>query len=91
MADETRRHYYSADRAELWQLTVAGRDILLLLDQPASLEQARGFKFQRTSVFLGSSVSFSGRKPELMALLPQLESRFKGWTSFAGMALHGIE
>lgn len=91
IADETRRHYYSAARAELWQVSLAGRDILLLLDKPASLEQARGFKFQRTSLFLGSSVSFSGRKPELMALLPQLESRFKDWTSFAGMALHGIE
>lgn len=91
IADETRRHYYSAPRAELWHVSLAGREILLLLDKPASLERARGFKFQRTSRFLGSSVSFSGRKPELMALLPQLESRFKGWTSFAGMALHGIE
>lgn len=91
IADEIRRHFYSAPTAELWHMSLAGKDVLLLLDKPFSLEQARGFKLQRTSLFLGSSVSFSGQKPKLMALLPVLETRFKHWTSFAGMALHGIE
>ncbi len=89
--DEERRHFQRVPSGELWHFSLAGREVLLLLDQPARLEQARGFRFTHGSRFEGSSVSFFGRVPQLMALLPSLEARFGRWTSFAGMALHGLE
>ena len=89
--DEGRRHFQSASSGELWHFVLAGREVLLLLDKPARLAQGRGFRFTHSSRFAGSSVSFYGRTPELMALLPSLEGHFKKWTSFAGMALHGLE
>jgi hypothetical protein len=89
--DEGRRHFERATRGELWHVTLAGREVLFLLDQPVSLAQASGFRYTRSSRFEGSSVSFFGRTDQLMRLLPSLEAQLQRWPSFSGMALHGLE
>ena len=56
------------------------------------IEAADGstFRFSRSGRFLGQTVSFSGDTDRLATLIPRLEQVFARWSSFAGIALHGL-
>lgn len=91
IADEERRSYFRAERGELLHVALAQYHILMLLDQPATISGAVSYRYSHAGSFKGDSISFAGRPQQLEAMLPALEADFSRWSSFAGMALHGLQ
>lgn len=90
--DETRWHF-RADSAlknqnTLWHLQLADAHLLLLLDAPAVVPAAEGYRFVRQSQLAGSRLTFSGDRPRMEQLMQSLEVLWAAWPSFAGLALH---
>ena len=88
--DEERRIYIRDVKGELWQTTMDGTDVLVLFDRPVEAADGSTFRFSRSGRFLGQTVSFSGDIDRLAMLIPRLEQVFARWSSFAGIALHGL-
>ena len=91
IGDEMQRHYVPADSGDLALVTVGSNLVLLELDQMQSVppsSTARMFQFTHATPVPGSSTTFAGRRDALLGLLPELETSWSAWPSFAGMALH---
>lgn len=91
IGDEIQRHYVPADSGDLALVTVGSNLVLLELDQMQSVppsSTARMFQFTHATPVPGSSTTFAGRRDVLLGLLPELETSWGAWPSFAGMALH---
>jgi hypothetical protein len=63
----------------------------LLQQQAQDLPGAKAYRFSHSRKIDGSSTSFFQQPSALMGLLPTLEKQFGAWSSFAGIALHGLE
>ena len=90
IGDEERRVYTRDVQGELWQTEIDGTSILVLFDRPGAPTQGQVFRFERSARVRGAPVRFSGAADQLSALLPRLEQVFGRWSSFAGIALHGL-
>lgn len=90
LADEVRTTFLPAARGTLLHVSAAGRAAVVLLDRevegPPGATFARAFEV----VVPGSRTSFQGDAARMIALLPELRRRLAPWTSFGGLALHGI-
>ena len=88
--DESRWHFSRAAAGEQWQLDLAERSLLLLLDAPLANSDGASFAAFRTSLFSGNEVSFGRDTPALFSLIPQLEKEWSASPDFSGIALHGM-
>ena len=92
MPQEERRSYQQAEAGELWRINLAGKSILLLLKK-ARLTDAGviSYRASHTRLVDGTDISFYKNKEKLLTLLPLFESDFSAWTSFSGLAIHGLD
>lgn len=92
MPEEDRHVYKQADSGELWRFDFRGVPVLLLFKQPMqNLPGEKAFRLLYSRKIDGSNTSFFRQPDELTKLLPILEKQFVGWSSFAGLSLHGFE
>jgi hypothetical protein len=90
--DETRRYYGGSDETgDLWLIDVAGTPVLLLLAAPASGLPGRAFTFADETEVPGATYTFAGDPARLEAVLAEVSQQWARWSSFAGIALHGLE
>ena len=92
MPQEDRKSYRQAEAGELWRIKVGGKTVLLLLKnaRPADVG-AVSYRFTHTRLVDGTDISFYKNKEKLWTLLPSLENEFSAWSSFSGMAIHGLD
>lgn len=90
IADEIIFHYRPAPQGALWLVPIAGKTALLLLRSPAANPVGPAFAHQHDTTAPGSRVSFLGDRTRLFSLVPKLEEAFRAWSSFNGLALHGV-
>ena len=90
--EETRIDYAAAATAgELWLLELGGMSLLLLLDSPhADLPGQVYAKTGERTISIGT-ISFAGAAQNLEATATALEAEWSAWTSFAGLAIHGLD
>ncbi len=88
--DEQRRYYRRSDSGELWQITLPGHEVLLLLDAANANPAGPSFSFSRVSTVPGSRILFAGNSQAMFGLLPELEKLWSAWPGFSGIALHGV-
>lgn len=90
--DEVRRHFTAADQSgepgTLWHLELAGEHVLVLLEGPAAVPDARGFQQTRQSTFTGDRLTFQDDRVRMDQVMGELELLWTAWPSFAGLALH---
>ena len=67
------------------------KPVLLWLDTEEASDRAESFSLYRETVLKGDVVSFQQNPAALIELLPELESLWSQWPSFAGVSLHGFE
>jgi len=91
LPDQLRRHYRPAASGELWLSRVDGSDVLILLKRPLRNPRGPAFRYSHASQFLASRMTFHKNEANLTALTPSLEAQFGAWSSFAGLAFHGLE
>ncbi|WP_296913079.1 hypothetical protein [Polaromonas sp.] len=91
IALETRYRYEPAAAGELWQVLLGKQYFLLVLRRPMENPHGIALRALGTHNITGSATSFYGDTASLLRQLPELESVFSAWPSFAGMALHEIK
>ena len=92
LPEETRRVYREANKGELWSLPLKSGSVLLLLKQETTaLPSVKTYCFSHAQKIDGSNTSFFQKTAELAKILPPLEKDFSVWSSFAGIAFHGID
>jgi hypothetical protein len=70
---------------------VGGSDVLILLKRPLRNPRGLAFRYSHASQFLASRMTFHKNEANLTALTPRMEAQFGAWSSFAGLAFHGLE
>lgn len=92
IGDEARWHFRAVDhvndKSTLWHLPLAGEQLLVLLEAPAAPATGIGYQFVRQSRFEGSRLTFRGDRARMDRVMGELESVWRAWPSFAGLALH---
>ncbi|NEX60340.1 hypothetical protein [Noviherbaspirillum galbum] len=91
VAPERHERYAKAERGDIWLVGAGSHAVLLHLGE--ALPNPSGPSFAKTGEWLadGSATSFHQDAEGLMRLLPELESQFSAWSSFGGMAVHGLD
>jgi hypothetical protein len=90
-APETKKYFGRAGKGELLALRLGNRTLLALLNKPIHWPEARIFQWRADRSATFDQVSFAGQETVLRALLPHLETELGAWSSFAGIALHGLD
>jgi hypothetical protein len=89
--DEIARHYRPAATGQLRLVPLDGRVVAVLTDGVAANPAGLAFAYTHQTAAAGRAITFRGRTPALIGLLPELESAWSAWPSFAGIALHEPE
>ncbi len=89
--DESMRVFRSSRDGELWLLPLGEYALVLLLDAPLTPPAGGAFAYSHTTRWRGSSITFRNNLSALREMLPLLEAEWRGWPSFSGVALHGLD
>jgi hypothetical protein len=91
--DEVRRSYERVEDgpADLLLLEVGEHRVLLLVDGTHSRDGAQAYRMIRESPAPASAVTFAGDLDRLEATAIQMETAWKAWSSYAGLAIHGLD
>lgn len=92
LGDQVQRSYNaSMGVGELWQYSIGTTPILVLFDRV--VEESGGISYKQTEERRVSSnnVTFAADLPRLNTMLESLESEWRNWPSFAGIAIHGLD
>jgi hypothetical protein len=88
--DSERGRFVRAEAGELWLISLAGRDVLVLLKETASDLPGLAFQQEEVVPVPATSRSFAGQGAELRETLGPLGRALGAWPSFAGFAFHGL-
>lgn len=91
MPDQELRVYQSSNQGELWRVDFESFQVLILLKNPQSLNNEKGYRFSHLRQVSGSETSFFKNAEGLKELVIKIENRFSHSSSFAGVALHGLD
>ncbi|MGJ8689745.1 MAG: hypothetical protein ACSHXZ_09520 [Gammaproteobacteria bacterium] len=92
LSDETQRSYRrNIETGELWQLQIGATPILVLFDQPQQGLVGDSFNFGFERVFSADKLTFRGDQLRLNETAERLSEELSFWSSFAGIALHGLD
>jgi hypothetical protein len=90
--DEKRWHFRASqgpeDAGRLWHVQIGGEHVLVLLAAPSIIPDGIGYQYVRQSGFAGSRLTFKGDRARMDRVMTELESLWRAWPSFAGLALH---
>lgn len=90
VAPQSQWRFSRADQGQLWHVAVAGAQVLLLLDAARPNPAGSSFALQYRRELDGSATSFYANLSALAKAIPEVEAAVLPWTSFAGMAIHGL-
>jgi hypothetical protein len=90
LADSERRRFERADTGELWLISLAGSDALVLLKESAGGLPGLAFQQKEVAPVPAASRSFAGQHGQLHEALNVLGRALGAWPSFAGFAFHGL-
>jgi len=88
--DSERGRFLRAESGELWLISLAGSDALVLLKESASALPGLAFQQEEVVPVPATSRSFAGQGAELREALGPLGRALGAWPSFAGVAFHGL-
>lgn len=92
LGDETQRSYGRNNlEGELWHLQIGSTPILVLFDQPQRSLEGDSFSLRFERVFSADNLTFRGDQLRLNQIANRLSEELSFWSSFAGMALHGLD
>lgn len=91
MADQELRVFAQADEGELWQIDFDSVKVLILLKQPQALAGEKAYRLSHTRKVEGGNTSFFQKPEALQELIGKIEYHFSDSSSFAGVALHGLD
>lgn len=91
ISDEWRWHFRKHEAGSLWHLKEFSQPVLIVLSTEKTSDIADTFTLYHQGVLAGDVVSFQKDPARLIELLPQLESLWSQWPSFASVSLHGYE
>lgn len=86
--EQTRWHYRPFEQGRLWQLEIGQMRALVLLRRPRANPAGPSFALAYAVPVSGDRTTFRGNTDALDRLLPELETDWAAWPSFAGIALH---
>ncbi len=90
--DEQRWHFKMSGEAKigsrLWHLSINGEQLLVLLREPVVVAEGTGYRYVRQSHLDGSRLTFRGDRVRMNRIMAKLESLWRAWPSFTGLALH---
>ena len=90
LPDEVRYSYRPSDIGELWLVTAADRDVLVMLNAPATNPGGPTLRRVDARTVPASRTTFHADRTRLDAVLPEIERRLAPWPTYAGIALHGL-
>jgi len=90
LPDEERTRFQPAAKGTLWHLDLGGRPILLWLDHERTNPHGPAFTAVDDQLLPGRRLSFAGDEVRLEETSRRLETVLRAWSSFAGLALHGV-
>lgn len=92
LRNETRRVYTSVvDAGELWSIRIGSSSVLVLFNAIQQGLSGKAYSLQQELEFSASNLTFAGDQPGLKEMSNRLMEELGDWSSFAGMALHGLE
>lgn len=92
LPNETYRNYAPTElRGELWLTRLGSHDLLMLLEAPSVGVPGLPFTQLSESTVRAETLTFAGDPERLRETVTLLESEWSAWTSFAGVAIHGLE
>lgn len=92
LPDETHHRYTRDEQAgELWLLPVGDESIFVLFDTPQSDLPGQAFAFAFDYPVPASNYTFKGDVARLNTVVSELVHEWQAWTSFAGIAIHGLD
>lgn len=94
LPDEQRRIYHPAPAgapATLWLQDQGAMPFLVLLATPRADLTGVPYAFTRETVAPASNLTFGRERPRREDVLRMLAIEWSAWTSFAGVALHGLD
>jgi len=91
--DEVRRSYERVEdgSADLLLVHVGEHRVLLLVDGAHSGSGAHAYRMIRENPAPASAITFAGDMDRLEATALQMETAWKAWSSYAGLAIHGLD
>jgi hypothetical protein len=90
--DEMRRNYVAtAGRGQLWLLPVGEHFLLVLFDRPSIGMPGHAYVQRNEQRFRMSDITFAGRRHDMDQLITVLLANWADWSSFDGMAIHGLD
>lgn len=92
LSDETQRAYArNSYEGELWRLQIGATPILVLFNQAQQNLVGAAFSQRFERVFSADKLTFAGDQQRLNETSHRLSEELRAWSSFAGMALHGLD
>lgn len=90
--DQTQRTYVAnAAQGRLWKFAIGVTPILVLFHNPQSSLTGEAFSFVSERSVSADNVTFSGDMQQLNELASSLITEWNNWSSFAGIAIHGLD
>jgi len=92
LADEQRKHFFpAANQGQLWLFDLGEHQVLVLLDDNYAGLPGRAWQLGFESEFSASTLTFNGNREALDTAAEVLSRQWSAWSSFAGIAIHGID
>jgi hypothetical protein len=92
LADETQRLYSANPEAgELWVMQTGAVPVLVLFAESQQGLPGHAFSLREERVFSAGVLTFAGDQPRLHNVARRLAEELRSWSSFQGIALHGLD
>ena len=89
--DESLHVFRAGSNGDLWLLPLGDNNLLVSLDAAQAYSAARVFTYSHSITRQGTNTTFHRNIGAMQKLLPQLETVWRAWPSFGGIALHGLD
>jgi hypothetical protein len=90
LGGEERQLFRRAPQGQLWRITLAGQETLVLFRAAAENPSGPAYALASRRDIAEGGLSFRGREAAPPDLLPSLGQALAPWPSYAGIALHGL-
>lgn len=90
LEDEVSRTYRPATTGTVMAVPAGNGTVVVQVKSPRAAPGALAFALEREDVARASSVSFLGDLPRLEGVSEELLTILKAWSSFEGLAFHGV-
>ena len=90
--DESLHVFRVSTKGDLWLMPLGDNNLLVSLDAATPAKPAvRVYAYSHSITRQSTNTTFNHNVGTMVRLLPELESVWRAWPSFGGIALHGID